>query len=151
VVFRTLAGVGALSAPFRCVVCSWTRNRVFFSEEKTVSSLRLSASLEKYCHPIRTTSPCRYKDNYDAKKYPYDSPKWRLSHDGVYYVVFNESTGKILKSVKYSPCNVGLLGVAILKVLVFRCADHRILIVRLLDAASRSRTWCRAGRRRGQL
>lgn len=47
-----------------------------------------------------------YKDNYDAKKYPYDSPKWRMSHDGVYYVVFNESTGKILKSVNYSPVDL---------------------------------------------
>ena len=33
----------------------------------------------------------------------YESPKWRLSHDGSYYVVFNESTGKILKSVNYNP------------------------------------------------
>lgn len=50
-----------------------------------------------------------YKDNYDAKKYPYDTPKWRLSHDGSYYVVFNESTGKILKSVNYNPVSFATL------------------------------------------
>merc|ERR1711959_312802 len=45
-----------------------------------------------------------YKNNYTPEgKYPYDTPAYRLSPDGKYYVPFNESTGKILKSVKYSP------------------------------------------------
>merc|ERR1711959_830057 len=44
-----------------------------------------------------------YKNNYTPEgKYPYDTPAYRLSPDGRYYVVFNESTGKILKSVNYS-------------------------------------------------
>ena len=33
----------------------------------------------------------------------YDSPDYRLSDDGKYYVVFNKSTSKILKSINYSP------------------------------------------------
>lgn len=33
----------------------------------------------------------------------YDSPAYRLSPCGKYYVVYNESTNKILKSVKYNP------------------------------------------------
>merc|ERR1719473_1354747 len=45
-----------------------------------------------------------YKKNYTPNgKYPYDTPAYRLSPDGRYYVVFNESSGKILKSVNYSP------------------------------------------------
>merc|ERR1712178_159182 len=36
-------------------------------------------------------------------KYPYDTPAYRLSPDKNYYVPFNESTGKILKSINYSP------------------------------------------------
>ena len=36
---------------------------------------------------------------------PYDSPEYRLSDDGKYYVVFNKSTGKILKSINYTPAN----------------------------------------------
>jgi len=45
-----------------------------------------------------------YKKNYTpGGKYPYDTPAYRLSPDGKYYVPFNESTGKILKSVNYSP------------------------------------------------
>merc|ERR1712093_645310 len=47
-----------------------------------------------------------YKNNYTpGGKYPYDTPAYRLSPDGRYYVVFNESTGKILKSVNYSVVN----------------------------------------------
>jgi predicted HAD superfamily Cof-like phosphohydrolase len=33
----------------------------------------------------------------------YDSPAYRLSPDGKYYVVYNESTSKILKSIYYKP------------------------------------------------
>lgn len=33
----------------------------------------------------------------------YDSPKYRLSPNGKYYVVYNESTKKILKSINYNP------------------------------------------------
>merc|ERR1712178_502674 len=45
-----------------------------------------------------------YKNNYTPDgKYPYDTQAYRLSPDEKYYVPFNESTGKILKSVKYSP------------------------------------------------
>lgn len=35
----------------------------------------------------------------------YDSPEYRLSDDGMYYVVFNKSTSKILKSINYKPVN----------------------------------------------
>jgi len=44
-----------------------------------------------------------FADEEKKKKYPYDTPAYRLSEDGKYYVVFNESTGKILKSVNYAP------------------------------------------------
>merc|ERR1712232_474376 len=46
-----------------------------------------------------------YKDNQTGPegKYPYDTPAYRLSPDGQYYVPFNSSTGKILKSVNYTP------------------------------------------------
>jgi predicted HAD superfamily Cof-like phosphohydrolase len=33
----------------------------------------------------------------------YDSPEYRISPDGKYYVVYNKSTSKILKSIKYNP------------------------------------------------
>lgn len=32
----------------------------------------------------------------------YDSPTYRLSDDGIHYVVYNESTTKILKSINYN-------------------------------------------------
>lgn len=36
------------------------------------------------------------------KQLGYDSPAYRLSDDGEYWVVFNKSSGKILKSIKYT-------------------------------------------------
>ncbi len=47
-----------------------------------------------------------YKDN--VKKTGYDTPAYRLSDDGVNWVVYNESTGKILKSIKYKPVTESL-------------------------------------------
>ena len=41
-----------------------------------------------------------YKDN---KLSVYDSPNYRLSNDKIHWVVYNESTGKILKSIHYQP------------------------------------------------
>lgn len=41
-----------------------------------------------------------YKDNEFAR---YDSPAYRRSDDGVHWVVYNESTGKVLKSINYRP------------------------------------------------
>lgn len=43
-----------------------------------------------------------YKDNEDR----YDSPSYRLSEDGKYWVVYNKSTKKILKSIKYHPVDL---------------------------------------------
>lgn len=39
----------------------------------------------------------------NKEKLGYDSPKYRLSDDKVHYVVYNESTSKILKSINYTP------------------------------------------------
>ena len=44
-----------------------------------------------------------YKRKYEAKQSPYDSPAYRLSDNGKYYVVYNQSSGKILKSINYRP------------------------------------------------
>jgi hypothetical protein len=39
----------------------------------------------------------------------YDSPSYRRSDDKIHWVVFNESTSKILKSYKYTPANFNKL------------------------------------------
>jgi len=46
-----------------------------------------------------------YKHEYVEGNKPYDTPKWKLSDDNKYYIVFNESSGKILKSINYQPVN----------------------------------------------
>ena len=45
------------------------------------------------------------KDTVESYKLDsrYDSPHYRLSDDNKHYVVFNKSTSKILKSIKYNP------------------------------------------------
>lgn len=46
-----------------------------------------------------------YKEKYGNGNSPYDSPAYRRSKDNKYWVVYNESTGKILKNYKYTPAN----------------------------------------------
>lgn len=45
-----------------------------------------------------------YKDN--VEKLGYDSPSYRLAPNGKNYVVFNESTKKILKSIQWKPVDL---------------------------------------------
>lgn len=47
-----------------------------------------------------------YKKNYIINKSPYDTPDYRLSDDKHYYVVYNKSSGKILKSINYKPVDL---------------------------------------------
>ncbi len=45
-----------------------------------------------------------YLDN--KEKLGYDSPNYRLAEDGKHYVVYNESTKKVLKSIKWEPVDL---------------------------------------------
>lgn len=47
-----------------------------------------------------------YQKEFDEGRLAYDSPAWRLSDDGQYWVVYNKSTGKILKSINYHPVDL---------------------------------------------
>lgn len=44
-----------------------------------------------------------YEGQFKTGALPYDSPNYRKSDDGKYWVVYNRSSGKILKSINYSP------------------------------------------------
>lgn len=44
-----------------------------------------------------------YEDQYQSGKMTYDSPNIKMSHDGSKWVVYNKSTGKVLKSINYTP------------------------------------------------
>ena len=46
-----------------------------------------------------------YKNKFELGEQPYDTPNYRKSNDNKYWVVYNESTGKILKSINYTPAN----------------------------------------------
>lgn len=46
-----------------------------------------------------------YKEKYNNGTSTYDTPTYRRSKDSKYWVVYNESTGKILKNYKYTPAN----------------------------------------------
>lgn len=60
------------------------------------------SNMSKLC---MTEEEARYTVVYylENKHLGYDSPKYKLSDDGQYYIVYNESTSKILKSVNYTP------------------------------------------------
>ena len=44
-----------------------------------------------------------YKKEYEEGRLPYDSPTYRKDDKTDKYIVFNESTGKIIKSREYNP------------------------------------------------
>ena len=52
-----------------------------------------------------------YERLYESGSSPYDTPEWRKSKNDKYWVVFNKSTGKVLKSINYTPANFTSLGV----------------------------------------
>lgn len=46
-----------------------------------------------------------YKNQFKNGTMPYDSPDIKKSYDGSKYVVYNKSTGKVLKSINYTPAS----------------------------------------------
>jgi len=46
-----------------------------------------------------------YKKNYipGTKKLVYDTPSYKKSKNGKYWIIYNESSGKRLKSINYKP------------------------------------------------
>ena len=46
-----------------------------------------------------------YKKEYANGNHKYDSPAYRKASDDKYWIVYNKSTGKILKSINYKPVN----------------------------------------------
>ena len=50
-----------------------------------------------------------YYDEFRQNKLPYDSPNFRKSNDGKYWIVYNESSGKILKSINYNVVDLSKL------------------------------------------
>lgn len=63
-------------------------------------------------HKSNMSKLCKTKEEaiktvewYKINEKRYDTPNYRLSDDENYYVVYNESTGKILKSINYTPAN----------------------------------------------
>lgn len=47
-----------------------------------------------------------YKNKYQDGSSPYDSPAYKKSDDNKYYIVYNESSKKILKSIDYDIVNL---------------------------------------------
>jgi predicted HAD superfamily Cof-like phosphohydrolase len=50
-----------------------------------------------------------YKEQYEQNLQPYDTPAYRISENGKYYVVYNQSSGKILKSINYNAVDLQYL------------------------------------------
>ena len=46
-----------------------------------------------------------YKTLYEQNKSPYDTPSYRFDEKSQLYIIFNESTGKILKNIDYKLAN----------------------------------------------
>ncbi len=66
-----------------------------------------SSNMSKSCNneelAIRTVED--YQKKYDAGNSPYDSPAYRFDEESGLYIVYNKSSGKILKSIEYNAVN----------------------------------------------
>lgn len=75
--------------------------------EKAFSRVHES-NMSKFCHSeeeaLQTVQ--QYHEDYVNGKSPYDTPTYRYNHEAGKWVVFNESSGKILKSIRYHPVNL---------------------------------------------
>ena len=63
-----------------------------------------SSNMSKSCNneelAIKTVED--YQKKYDAGNSPYDSPAYRFDEESGLYIVYNKSSGKILKSIEYN-------------------------------------------------
>jgi predicted HAD superfamily Cof-like phosphohydrolase len=50
-----------------------------------------------------------YKEKYENNESIYDSPAYRYDAKSAKFVVYNERTGKVLKSINYKPVDLGYL------------------------------------------
>ena len=66
-----------------------------------------SSNMSKSCNneelAIKTVED--YQQKYDAGNSPYDSPAYRFDEESGLYIVYNKSSGKILKSIEYNAVN----------------------------------------------
>ena len=66
-----------------------------------------SSNMSKSCNneelAIKTVED--YQKKYDAGNSPYDSPAYRFDEESGLYIVYNKSSGKILKSIEYNAVN----------------------------------------------
>jgi predicted HAD superfamily Cof-like phosphohydrolase len=74
----------------------------------TVYDLVHKSNMSKLCvsedEAIQTVE--WYTEQYLSGALPYDTPAYRISENGEYYVVYNKSTSKILKSINYNMVNL---------------------------------------------
>lgn len=62
------------------------------------------SNMSKLCNTeeLAKDTVADYVRLYESGESPYDTPEYKLSDDEKYYIVFNGSTKKILKSIKYN-------------------------------------------------
>ena len=61
------------------------------------------SNMSKFCQTEQQAidTVLQYKKLYEEGTSPYDSPDFKLSDDKKYYIIYNKSTGKTLKSKYY--------------------------------------------------
>ena len=69
------------------------------------------SNMSKLCDDEKTAKLTveKYKLDYINNKSPYDSPNYKYDENTQKYIVYNENTGKILKSINYKPVNFSML------------------------------------------
>lgn len=87
--------------------CAYTCLTAFGIDINKAFDIVHSSNMSKLCptEDIAIKTVDWYK-NSDKYKSVYDSPNYRKSKGGDFYIVYNESTGKILKNINYTAANL---------------------------------------------
>ena len=63
-----------------------------------------SSNMSKICptEELAQKTVENYKRLFEEGKSPYDSPAYKKEETGLGYIIYNQSTGKVLKNIKYN-------------------------------------------------
>merc|ERR1712217_600353 len=72
-----------------------------------------ASNMSKLCatEEVAKATVAQYQEQWNKGEGKYDSAAYRRSDDGKFWVVYNQSSGKVLKSMMWTPPNFDTLGV----------------------------------------
>lgn len=76
-----------------------------------IFSLIHDSNMSKLCDSEKTAQEtvAWYKDKFEKGELNYDSPSYKYDASTNKYIIYNKNSGKVLKSIKYSPVDLSFV------------------------------------------